>query len=111
MKFGIRITQPRSGDIYTVSYDPVMSNIMTPTSVSVSQVIVDLLGDLTARSFTDQLVLCADVKHSLPITRTELYLMVLLRRNTADKYLSPSLTKFVLAAGTQELLSLEDLNG
>lgn len=105
MKIGIRLSQPRAGDLYTVSYNPIVSNIPL-TSIAdgaTHQRVIDLVGDNTVRSFEDQVVLCSEVKNALPINRSEIYLMIVLRRNTADVNLSPTVNSFTVVSGTKEL--------
>lgn len=105
MKLGVRLSQPRAGDIITVSYNPVVSNVyLTAAATGAShQKIVDLVGDNSARSFTDQVVLCSDVKGPTPIAYSQVYLMVILRRNTADANLSPIVKEFLCAIGTKDI--------
>jgi hypothetical protein len=105
MTFGIRLTAPLAGAIYTVSYTPIISNTKftsIPTGSESHQTLVDLVGDLTARSYSEQLVLSSDVKNGDAIAATDLYLMVLLRRNTLDASVSPVVKKFMLSVGTPD---------
>ena len=103
MSYGIRITQPKAGDIFTVSYDPIVSNVLTISTASgaTQQNLVDLLGDLSARSYTDQILLSSDHKGAFEIESSKVYLMTILRRNTSDEFLSPLVKEHLLGVSTK----------
>jgi hypothetical protein len=111
MKFGIRLSQPRAGDIYTVSYTPTISNILTTAKASNGnehQTLVDLVGDLSARSYLDQVVLNEETTGANQVAGTTVCLMIVLRRNNADGNLSPIVKNFILAIGAKDLTRFED---
>lgn len=103
MAFGVRIVNPGVNDIYTVSYDPVVSNIQTQVLAtgSTQQTLVDAVGDLSCRPYTRQLVLAEEYKSGTKIDSVEVYLTVIVRKNTHRNYLSPNVKAFALMAGAE----------
>jgi hypothetical protein len=110
MKFGILITMPKDGDIFTVSYTPITSNISTKevSESSTNQFLVDLIGDLSARSFTDQLVITSQFKKISEISSVNSYIMVIMRRNCSNDNLSPLTKEFLLAVNLQDAGKIEE---
>lgn len=104
----IQVPEPQPGDIFTVSYKPMRSTTYNLPKVNLTEdvddldglKVIDLTGDLTARLAPDSLLvlengLLAKTDHA----GSRIYLMVILRRNTHDATLSPSLEEYTLMSG------------
>lgn len=105
MTFGIRINNPHVRDIYTVCYNPIVSNVWTPTVAAGGashQVVVDLVGDRSIRSFEEYLVLIENSKYGIEVANSKLNLMIILRRNSPDKYITPIVDNYLFAASIKD---------
>jgi hypothetical protein len=105
MAYGIKIVSPTVGDIYTVSYNPIVSNVRGSTYTidgTTHRTVVDLIGDTSALSFTDQLVLLSTEKNGIQIVSSDVRLLIMLRRNTSEEHLSPTVRSFTLGAGAKD---------
>jgi len=112
MQTGIHLTKPRAGDIYTVSYNPLTSNIRNLDTNyngdTTHKKVVDLTVNGTALSFLDQVVLFSEYKGPTKIESSDVSLMIILRRNTADLNSTPILEKYLLALGLNDPSVLEE---
>jgi len=103
MRYGIHIINPIKYTNYTVTYTPLTSNtntipqVLTPYSMTGGINIVDLTGDMTARSLADQTVLLDNSQDAILIDHSVLYLIIMLRNNTGKTTLSPSIESYLLA--------------
>lgn len=108
MRFRIQIVNPYPGSIYTVSYTPLVSttrNIpitLEEYSTSTGLKIVDLAGDLSARTVENHLVVFDTEKSSIEVTKSRVYLSIILRQNTADSSLTPAVEEYTLLAGYRD---------
>lgn len=104
MKRGIRLWDTRrSLDIYTVSYTPKVSNTYNiPLSSASLLSIVDLTGYQSIRSVNDNVVVIDDLINAHPISRMDLYLSIIMRRNSAEESLSPSVEEYMLITGSKD---------
>lgn len=106
MRPQILVPAPEPGDIFTVSYKPLLSTTHNiPASLEDYATldglkVVDLEGDLSVRLVPDQLTaLELGALDNTDYDETHIYLMVILRRNTHDMTLSPSLEEYTLMSG------------
>lgn len=105
MRLKVRIENPLPTDIFTVTYDPLTSNtVAVPSSLGVytpnGLSIVDLIGDLSARSLTEQVVVLDRTTNADKINSTILFLAIIIRSNTSDTTLSASVDEYTLAVGS-----------
>jgi hypothetical protein len=98
------------GDIYTVSYTPLFSDSYSSQYSVGTNNPIDWSGNMSIRSITEQMVLLNDAS-DINIAKYELYLMVILRQNTADSSTSPAVEEYTLALGQKDLLKFEEQNG
>ena len=108
MKFKVRINQPLATDIYTVTYTPILSStrsfpesIEEFTAIGGSQV-VDLSGDLSIRPIMGQVISFDHIGESQSDLNSEIYLIIILRQNTADTALSPAVEEYTLLTGYKD---------
>lgn len=110
MSYKIQIIGGLPGDIYTVSYTPMLSstpNIPEPPygaflSIGGLQV-VDLVGDFSVRRNEGQRIVVENVESSQTIARSDVFLVIMLRRNTADAALSPIVEEYTLMGSCEDL--------
>jgi len=112
MRAKITIFSVSPGDIYTVSYDPleatlraIPAELAECTTVSGSMV-VDLVGDLTARLVQGKEVLF-DLDGEASDNTNRIYLSILLRRNTANSFLTPAVEDYSLVMGNKDTSKFE----
>lgn len=115
MKFKFKITQPASGDIFTISYDPKCSNTISipktlETYTDTGAVITDLVGDLSARTYEDQRILIADKVYQDKIATSQVFLQIILRQNTANSKLTPAVEEYNLVVGQKDILKFRGFN-
>jgi hypothetical protein len=111
MKRAIRIkstVQPL--DIYTVSYTPLLSNTYTIPSDTTNLYTVDLVGDHSARLTQDNSIIFESIRKGNTISYTELYLTIIMRRNSSIDHLSPVVEEYMLVTGSRSLSKLGGLN-
>lgn len=113
MRFKVRILNPLPTDIFTVTYSPLLSttkalpqSILEFTGVGGVQV-VDLVGDLSARSAEGQLVVVDIIGEEESVDQSKIYLVVILRQNTADSSLTPAVEEYTLVAGNKDPTKFE----
>ncbi len=109
MRYRIRIKNLLAGDIFTVSYNPVVSStISIPTTLeefsSTGISIVDLTGNLSARPVHDQLVLLNKGPTPERIYNTRLYLAIMLRNNASNTALTPAVEEYTVVIGEKNAL-------
>jgi hypothetical protein len=104
MSRGIYLTaEPSVLDVFTVSYSPKVSNTHIIPSDTTILDIVDLTGDRSIRMVKDNAIVFDPAKSSFTISKADLYLIVIMRRNSADPNLSPALEEFLLATATRDI--------
>jgi hypothetical protein len=114
-KVALQISNPQKADFYTVSYTPTVSNSrIDPTDIykdlagsaiddSVFQS-VDLTGDGTAISASSNVVYTFPLKNNGQVTKyTKVYLMIILRRNSIDRTLTPVLEDYTLLTSSRNI--------
>ena len=101
MKRGIRILFPSSSDIYTVSYAPLVSTTRIGFDGDVTGKSVDLVGDNGARIVDGNLVVFGSQRNSYPIVSADVYLCILMRRNSSNDSVSPSVEEYMLVTGSK----------
>jgi len=110
MKRGIHISSRLNTlDNYTVSYSPVASSTI-PAELSSTDLlkVVDLTGDLSLRVLSNNLIYVDSKKISSSYRKANIYLTIILNRNSYNTSLSPIVEEFFLAAGSE---NLEKFNG
>ena len=113
MRFRIQIVDPLPGNIYTVSYNPLVSNTCAvPNTLSEYSnanglKIVDMVGDLSARLESSKIIVIDRPGEELAIKKTRVYLMILLRQNTAETSLTPAVEEYTLVAGKKDKTKFE----
>jgi hypothetical protein len=111
MKFQIKILDVNPNDIFTVTYRPILSTTTTiPTSLSAVESIgglqiVDMIGDLSVRLGPQQLI---QITNQEIDSRHKIYLMIVLRQNTAETALSPAVEEYVLVAANKDSTKFGD---
>ncbi len=103
MRFRIKLQNVNLTDILTVSYTPMTSNTvsipLTLSEFSDSGLsVVDLIGDLSARVLENQMILLEQSKDDR-VTKSEVFLQIILRSNTSDTRFSPAIEEYLLVAG------------
>lgn len=105
MKTGIQIlNRDNPLDIYTISYTPKTSNVHTPVSSSYSLAnVIDLSGDKTAILAPNGVIRIAESLGSSKIAYGNFYLMILMRRNSAQKTRTPAVKDYMLLTGSRNV--------
>lgn len=103
MRRGIQIlAAPMISDIFTVSYTPLISaSFSLPYSQAILNV-VDLRGDEKVRVVPNNFILFEEEFGQEDLGSADLYLMVIIRRNSANIYVSPLLDEFKLAIASRQ---------
>jgi hypothetical protein len=97
------ISEPGVLDIFTVSYTPKVSNThIVPSDTTILDV-VDLTGDRSVRVVKDNALVFDATKDSFPIKKADLYLIVIMRRNSADPNISPALEEYMLVTSSRNI--------
>ncbi len=94
------------GDIFTVDYFPKTSDSYSVQYLD-NQSVVDLTGDTSIRTVQEQLVFI-DENSDVNIEKYKLYLMVILRQNTAEREITPAVEEYTFALGAKDLLKFEE---
>jgi hypothetical protein len=88
-------------NIYTVSYTPRLSNTyVEPSNTSLLNV-VDLTGDQNIRMVTNNVLTFSETKRGFKVASADIYLMILMRRNSANLNVSPILQDYLLVFGSK----------
>lgn len=102
MKRAIRIINTvRPLDIYTVSYNPTVSNTQTLPNNQNLFTLVDLVGDNSMRMVSDNLITIEPIRNSYLVEYAEVYLVIIMRRNSANQNFSPAVEEFMLVTGSR----------
>jgi len=111
MKQAVRIKATvKPSDIYTVSYTPLLSNTYTIPSDTTNLYTVDLVGDHSARLMQDNGIVFESIRKGNTISYTELYLTIIMRRNSSIDHLSPTVEEYMLVTGSRNSSKLGGLN-
>lgn len=109
MRFRIQIVAPLAGDIFTVTYTPLISTTTSiPKNLSEEYTtveglkVVDLVGDLTARVGPGQVVIVGGLGEELEIAKSKIVLKIILRQNTAESSLTPAVEEYTLVSGYKD---------
>ena len=95
------------GDIFTISYTPKTSDSHSSKYLVGINNPIDLAGNMSIRIIPEQMVLL-DESSDINIQKYELYLIIILRQNTAEAGLSPAVEEYTLAVGKKDLLKFEE---
>lgn len=100
----VKVLNPVISDIYTFTYTPATGNSIELPKSTTSLINVVNLGDTgRLRICRDNLVVTDRVRGSNVIAKSNIYLVVVLRRNSAELHLTPTLEEYSLFAGTENL--------
>lgn len=107
MVFKIKIQQPSVGDIFTVTYTPLTSNTITVPKLlspwsATGLTVVDMIGDLSVRLLSSKINVIDQILNKEKITSSEIFLGILLRNNTANSNLTPSVEEYTLVVGHKD---------
>jgi hypothetical protein len=107
MSRGIQIDAlVRPLDIYTVSYTPKVSNTrVLPIEPDVDTElfnIVDLTGDQALRMFQDAVILVDRYKSGIEVVSADIYLTIIIRRNSAVESFTPFVEEFMLLTASRD---------
>jgi hypothetical protein len=119
MRFRIQIQQPLPGDIFTVTYTPLLSStpgvpksINDTTQSEFASVgglqVVDLVGDLSARAVDGQMIVINQIGKSSAAETSKLYLSIILRQNTADTFLTSAVEEYTFLVGNRDETKFEE---
>ncbi len=95
------------GDIFTVSYTPKTSDSHSSQYVNGVNNPIDLAGNMSIVNASEQMILLEE-SSDINIQKYELYLIIILRQNTAEVGLSPAVEEYTLAVGKKDLLRFEE---
>jgi hypothetical protein len=115
MSFRIKVLDILPGDIITVSYQPLVSSTTSvPSTIEEFGTVgglqvVDLVGDLSVRLADGQLSIVDQQGEDGNTLKSELYLIIILRQNTAELSLSPAVEEYTLLAGTRDDTKFEEV--
>lgn len=109
MKRGIRIADRSSSlDHYTASYTPTFGNSYIVPKVTDLITIIDLVGDRSARLLNEGKVILDPITYiNKNIAKADIYLTIILRRNSINPFVTPMLEDFLFAAGYKDTTKFE----
>lgn len=115
MRTRIKVLSQLSGDIFTISYDVGTSNTRNiPATLPVATQlpfvglgIVDLVGNLSAYAEETQLITINEPDAANIIDKSEIYLAIVLRRNSPDASVSAGVEEYTLMVGKQDITKYE----
>jgi hypothetical protein len=108
MRLKIKIVAPLATDIYTVSYTPLVSTTAAlPQTISEFAgtggiQVVDLTGDLSVRAGLGQIVYTDIIEEDQEQLESRIYLVILLRQNTAEESLTSIVEEYTLVVGYKD---------
>jgi hypothetical protein len=100
MRVEIKINSPQYGVVYTASYTPKISDGAAKYNAAYAvsddpYMVVDMVGDQSVRMITDHLI-CDDSTLGIDIDHSDIFLQVIIRKISPDKYISPSVYDYYL---------------
>lgn len=104
MTMKIQVTSPSEGDIYTISYDVLTSTTgVLPTTLNEfvtrsGALVADLSGDLSSVMLSDNSVSINKDLLGVDVATSDVYLIIILRRNTSSTTVTAAVEDFVLGA-------------
>lgn len=104
----IKVNSPRITDIYTVTYTPLVGNSMELPKTSGGLIKVSSLGPNGSIRAVSGATITDTNRGSNIIAKSNIYLIIILRRNSAEQYLSPSVEEYTLLAGSQDQTKFSD---
>ena len=104
MSRGVQLNDVRPLDIFTVSYTPTTSNTrVTPIDVDTELFeIVDLVGDQSLRLIKDFIIVVDELKNGVEVAKADIYLTIIIRRNSAIESYSPFVEEFMVLAASRD---------
>lgn len=112
MSRGIQILADRNPlDIFTVSYTPKVSNTrVLPIEPDVDTElfeIVDLVGDQSMRLYENSLILVDRYRGGIEVVSADIYLTIIMRRNSAVESFTPFVEEFMLLTASRDSTRFE----
>ena len=110
MSRGIQVLDPvHPLDIFTVSYTPSVSNTrVIPINVDTELFnIIDLIGDQSLRMYEDFVVLIDQYKNGIEVAKADIYLTIIMRRNSAVESYTPFIEEFMLLTASRDTSRFE----
>jgi hypothetical protein len=96
------VADPNILDIYTVSYTPVVSNtLVQPNNTDLCNV-VGLTEESHIRVTKDNVITFEQIRDSFVVDHADMYLIVIMRRNSANMNVCPVLEEYMLATGSRQ---------
>lgn len=116
MSYRIKILGILPGDIITVSYNPMVSSTQSIPSGTALQYgaigglqVVDMSGDLSVRLTPGQIVVLDPAGENSSKQNSNVYLIIILRQNTAEPSVTPAVEEYTLLAGARSDDKFEEL--
>jgi hypothetical protein len=113
MQFNIKVLDRLPGDIFTISYEPVVSSTtsvpktLTELTAVGGLKVVDLVGDLSARASKDNIII---LDRTIATSGgSKVYLSIIMRQNAAELSLTPAVEEYTLVAGTKDSTKFEEI--
>ena len=111
----IKLLDLLPGDIVTVSYNPLLSTttsiprtLSTFTTIGGLQV-VDRSGDLSVRAAPGQIVILDKIGEDSTLQESNIYLVIIIRQNTAEPTLSAAVEEYTLLSGCKDPSKFEEV--
>jgi len=115
MALKIQVLERLPGDIFTISYTPSLSSttsipkVLSEFTQAGGLKVVDMAGDLSVRPSTGQLIILDRIGEDNTEQESNLYLVIILRQNTAESTLTPAVEEYTLLSGCKDLTKFEDV--
>ncbi len=102
MKRGIKLLfEPNLLDIYTISYNPKVSNTMVIPNNTDLLGVISLTEGSHIRVGKDNIVLFEQIRDSFVVHHADISLIILMRRNSANMNVGPVLEEYMLVTGSR----------
>ncbi len=107
MKRGIQlVADPNPLDIYTVSYTPLLSTSLVPPTYGSLFTSVSLGSDQDIRAVPGNLIWFSGTRKSTKVDYSDVYLIIVLRRNSGLVDISPAVEEYLFATGDHQVNKL-----
>ncbi len=104
MGMKVKVNSILAGDIFTVTYTPMVSSTISIPDVlseysDAGVSVVDVSGNLSARVVNDQLLVLNKGPNPDTVAYSNIYMVIVLRNNTSDTSLTPAVEEYTLVVG------------
>jgi hypothetical protein len=104
MRKAVKVLNPVISDIYTFTYTPKTGNSLELPKTTTSLLNVVNLGDAgRIRICRENLIVTDRLRGANIIAKSNTYLVILLRRNSAELHLTPTVEEYALYVGSEDL--------